>query len=270
MNGIQRRLASAFSNKNKNADLTWFKEKYLKHATPGTTRTYMLDGKKIYYTRPSEFLYALKEIFVEEIYKIDLPSNANILDCGANIGLSVIYLKRQFPKSRVIAFEPDNSNFDLLKKNVHSFELENVELIKKAVWIEDTTLSFSNEGTMGSKIDSNAVNATKVEATRIKNYLNQRIHFLKIDIEGAEYSVLKDISEQLNNVENLFLEYHGTFNQINELTEILNILHKAGFAYYIKEAAEIYKTPFLASTSSNNWEYDIQLNIFCFRRDSSS
>ena len=40
---------------------------------------------------------------------------------------------------------------------------------------------------------------------------------MKLDIEGAEYKVLKDIADNLGNVNNMFIEYHGTFDQNNEL-----------------------------------------------------
>ncbi len=58
----------------------------------------------------------LKEIFIEDIYDQQLPENAYILDCGAHIGLSVIYLKSICPSANIICFEPDNKNFELTSK----------------------------------------------------------------------------------------------------------------------------------------------------------
>ena len=66
-------------------------------------------------------------------------------------------------------------------------------------------------------------------------------------------------------VKALFLEYHGMFDQVRELTEIFQLIQQAGFIYYIKEAAEIYKSPFMASAAVQRPTYDVQLNIFCFR-----
>jgi hypothetical protein len=138
---------------------------------------------------------------------------------------------------------------------------------KEAVWRENTTLDFSSDGTMGSKVEQTASPGTgKVKATRLKDLLNREIDFLKIDIEGAEFPVLKDIKDVLHNVKYMFLEYHGNFSQNNELTEIFHILQSAGFNYYIKEAAEIYTSPFLAATSTLKTIFDVQLNLFCFRK----
>ena len=100
-------------------------------------------------------MHGLNEIFIDEIYKIKLPPNARIIDCGAHIGLSVIYFKRICPTSFITAFEPDEQNFNLLKQNIQSFQLESVDLRKEAVWVANTELNFSNEGSMASKIETN-------------------------------------------------------------------------------------------------------------------
>jgi hypothetical protein len=118
---------------------------------------------------------------------------------------------------------------------------------------------------MSSKINVNSGLPTKtVRAIRLRDLLSEEVDFLKIDIEGAEYAVLKDIRESLLNVKNLFVEYHGNFNQSRELTDMLTWINEQGFSYYIKEAAPVYTTPFQREIRSV-YEYDVQLNIFCFR-----
>ena len=54
---------------------------------------------------------------------------------------------------------------------------------------------------------------TKVKTVRLKNFLHRSIDFLKIDIEGAEYEVLKDCEEFLFNVDKIFVEYHSIYNE---------------------------------------------------------
>jgi FkbM family methyltransferase len=39
-----------------------------------------------------------------------------IIDAGANIGLSIIYFKKKYPNSKIVAFEPDKLIFNILKK----------------------------------------------------------------------------------------------------------------------------------------------------------
>ena len=74
-----------------------------------------------------------------------------------------------------------------------------------------------------------------VKCVRLKDLLNEEIDFLKIDIEGAEFAVLKDCSDNLKNIKNLFVEYHGKYDEMFKLNEILEILLQNNFKYYIKE-----------------------------------
>jgi len=93
--------------------------------------------------------------------------------------------------------------------------------------------------------------------------INERIGFLKLDIEGAEYEVLKDIEDKLFLIDNIFIEYHGSFEQNSELINILLILRSSQFKFYIKEATPVYNTPFHRKISAP--PYDVQLNIFAFK-----
>ncbi|MDB5279445.1 MAG: methyltransferase, FkbM family domain protein [Ferruginibacter sp.] len=264
-NGISLNLKRLASNPYKKINLNWFKIKYYKHLPAGKTKTHLLFGKSLYFTDSIQLVNGLEEIFIEEMYRQELIANPFIIDCGANIGLSVIYMKRLYPDAEIIAFEPDETNFQLLSKNIASFGYSNVHLRKEAIWLENTVLQFSNQGTMTSKIEMEASAGTiDVKAVRLRDLLDREVDFLKIDIEGAEYKVLCDIADKLYQVKNMFLEYHGTFAQNKELTAMFEMISRAGFNYYIKEAATLFDYPF-QRTKKSDIGYDVQLNIFCFR-----
>jgi FkbM family methyltransferase len=265
LQGIRLRMGKIFHNPYRQVNIGPVKKIFLKHLNPGKIRTHRLFGKTIYYYSPTELLHGLHEIFVENIYKQHLPSRPYIIDCGANIGLSVIYMKRLYPQARIIAFEPDERNFSLLEKNICAFGFEQVETRREAVWIENTELQFASEGSMSSRIDMNAADDTiTVKAVRLRDFLDRPVDFLKIDIEGAEYKVMNDIAGQLHFVDHLFLEYHGSFTQNAELAQLLTLLVEKGFSYYIKEATSVYDSP-LELEKRPGIPYDVQLNIFCFR-----
>lgn len=262
--GASKKIKTLWNNPYKKANLNFFYTKYLKHITPDKIHSHLLLNHKTFFYSGPQYLHGIKEIFIDGIYDQAFPENAYILDCGSHIGLSVIYLKSICPSAHIVCFEPDALNFDLLEKNISSHQLKNVEAKNEAIWIENTFLNFIQEGDMASKIGiDSSLNTVSAKAARLKDYLIQKVDFLKVDIEGAEYKVIKDIANSLSEVRNMFVEYHGSFQQNNELLEIFNIILEAGFKFYIKEAAHIYKQPFLRKTSAIH--YDLQLNIFCFR-----
>jgi FkbM family methyltransferase len=266
LRGVRLRIGKIFHNPYRKVNIGPVKKIILKHQNAVQIRTHRLFGCSLFYYSPTELLHGLQEIFIDQIYKQELSSKPFIIDCGANIGLSVIYMKRLYPNARIIAFEPDEKNFQLLKKNVESFGYEDVETRQEAVWTEDTNLQFASEGSMSSRIETeSSKDAISVRAIRLRDILNEPVDFLKIDIEGAEFEVLKDVADRLQHVQHLFLEYHGSFAQNDELAQLFKILAEQGFSYYIKEATSVYKYP-LNPEKTPGMSYDIQLNIFCLRK----
>lgn len=213
------------------------------------------------------FLFMRGEIFESEIYRFQCSKqNPYIIDCGANIGLSVIYFKKLFPDSLILAFEPDENIFNILCKNMVTFDLQGITLSNKALWGMESCVPFYMEGADGGRIDSAKPSQTSfyVDATTLGQYLEKPVDFLKLDIEGAEYNVLEECKNGLVNVERIFLEYHSTHDEPQRLGRILEILTEAGFRYYVEHIGVTSKHPFIRSHTYNN--FDNQLNIYAYRR----
>ena len=224
-------------------------------------------GKPFHFTHGPSFIHSIDELFNDEIYRfISDKKNPYIIDCGANIGLSIAYFKTLYPEAEILAFEPDENIFNTLKKNLASIPNHvNINIEKKAVWKEDTTLEFFSEGALAGSLVTDfgkKNNIIKIQAVDFKKYLNREIDFLKIDIEGAENALIFDIKDKLANVKNLFLEYHGLIGEEQNLGEILNLLKNAGFQYYIRLAAETIRFPFCNEKPRS---FNQQLNILCYR-----
>jgi len=216
------------------------------------------------------FLHSLKEIFIDKTYLFKASNEAPyIIDCGANWGLSVIYFKTLYPKSKIVAFEADKVIYNYLVDNVRTFNYSDVSLINKIVWSEDTVLEFTSDGSLGGSISLLDLNETgksseAVGAISLAGYLkDQKVDFLKIDIEGAEFEVLNSCKEYLTNVEYMFVEYHSSPGKAQMLPELLAIIKAAGFRFYVKEAWNNMRYPFMDNRKKRY--YDIQLNVFCFR-----
>jgi FkbM family methyltransferase len=228
-----------------------------------TTTTLL--GKEIEIVDACSFLGGYYEIFEKKIYQFKAACEQPlIVDCGANIGLSVFFFKTLYPDSKIIAFEPDPQIFNVLQTNIFKLGLTNVELHQKAVWIEEKFIKFCVEGGYSGRIpkpgDEN--NMVQVKTARLKDLLYSQIDFLKIDIEGAETEVIRDCQEQLVNVDHLFIEYHSHQQEKQSLHELLTIVHDAGFRYHILGAFTSQK-PFVDRTTMLGM--DLQLDIFCYR-----
>jgi FkbM family methyltransferase len=210
------------------------------------------------------FIWQFKEIFDDEIYKfLTNIENPVIFDCGANIGLSVLYFKHRFPMSRIKAFEADPEIARILKTNLTSNRIENVEIIDKAVWINDKGVELGIQGADAASLYL-GTNRQTVASIRLADTLCQEeaVHMLKIDIEGAEVDVLIDCAGCLSRVKNLFVEYHSITRDEQRLDKLLNILTTSGFRYYIQSISS-RKQPFIHKKIDHH--IDLKLNIFAFR-----
>jgi len=223
-------------------------------------------GFRCHVADKSSFLSMWDEIFEREIYKFDTENlTPYIVDCGANIGLSCIYLKKRFPKAEIVAFEPDTRIYAILIKNIRSAGLDGIQTINKGLWSSETTKSFYSEGADGGRIatEQDTDGLTTITLERLSGYLEKTVDFLKIDIEGSELEVLKECKQNLKNVEKMFVEYHSFAGKPEGLSEILSILSDAGFTFYIESTGVRSEYPFMKVDTYLG--YDNQLNIFAYR-----
>jgi len=215
-------------------------------------------------------VHSLNELFVDEIYKLKINTpNPYILDCGSNVGLSILYFKSHFPLAKIVGFEPDPAIFDMMKYNLSNHDYKNIELVNKAVWTENGKLFFNATGALGGALDLNQSaevnNKVEVATVRLRDYLlNEKVDLLKIDVEGAEFEILDDCLDVLYNVDNIFIEYHRPRGGSQAIGSYLTKLEDAGFRLYIKEAWNNLPHPFRYDDYSPM--YDLQLNIFGFKK----
>lgn len=225
-------------------------------------------GKPLTVVDGLSFYHSYREIYEEEIYKfLTDKSKPLIIDCGSNVGLSILYLKQLYPESKIIGFEADPDVYKTLQANLQNFGYDDVEIYNKALWKEETTLEFAIEGADGGRVEQNnntaVLNKTvKVPAVRLSNYLSQPVDFLKLDIEGAETAVLKECANCLHQVNNLFVEYHSFWEDHQAINEILSILKKANFRVSI-QSQFASRQPFVKQPLQLGM--DLQLNIFAYR-----
>jgi FkbM family methyltransferase len=210
----------------------------------------------------ASFLGQFREIFVDQSYKfISNNESPVIFDCGANIGISCLYFKSIYPKSKITAFEADGVITQTLKSNLERNNIFDVNIIEAAVWVNNSGIQFSVEGADGGSIQGSS-NMQKVRSIRLKDYIDNCatiIDLLKIDIEGAEGDVILDCNQSLKKVNNIFIEYHSWNHSNQYLSNILKILEDNNFRYYIEGTCG-REQAFCNTAKDKNM--DLQLNIF--------
>jgi FkbM family methyltransferase len=249
--------------KGKNIQLELERVRLFKRLTVGTAHVF---NKPFKFHDGESFVSTYNELFISGIYQFEPSSTSHIiLDCGANMGLSVLYFSLHYPKHTIIAFEPDAQIFAILKENVETFNLKNVVLHQKAVWTRNETLKFYTDGGMGGRIGNEYNNQapTLIEAVPLLDYLTEDVDFLKIDIEGAEDTVLKYCKGNLHKANNIFFEYHNNVKKEQTLHELLAIVKDEGFHYYIKESGTRNR-PFVDQKLFCE-AFDMAINIFCYK-----
>jgi len=138
-------------------------------------------------------IWGVYEPLETELIKKETKEGDVVLDLGANIGYyTLIFAKLVGENGKVFAFEPDPDNFAILKKNIEINGYKNVTLIQKAVSNKagkgKLYLSKYNKGAHAIYDKNDNSKFVEVETIRLDDYFknNNRVDFIKMDIEGAE------------------------------------------------------------------------------------
>src|SRR6185437_8060371 len=128
------------------------------------------------------------------------PAEGDIVwDVGAYAGMTTfMFAKMVGPTGRVIAFEPDDTNFDFLLRNIELHKLENVVPVKAAVSDETGTATFCMDGTMSAGLTKTLAHSDVQHSRTVETLSPEDAcarfdgvpQYIKMDIEGAELSVI--------------------------------------------------------------------------------
>lgn len=189
------------------------------------------------------FYILYKDIFIHRIYHFESQRrDPFILDCGSNIGMSILYFRHVYPQARIIGFEPDPVIFPYLQENIAYNRLKDVELVQAALSAHEGTLTFYSDGKYGSCLGDYAPSNIREEwmkcevpCVRLRDYLTEPLDFMKLNIEGAEWKVLSDSEDRLSQVREMVIEYHHSPELPRTLHKILELLHRQGFEYLVND-----------------------------------
>lgn len=131
-----------------------------------------------------------------------------IIDTGANIGASSVWFSSTFPRSKIIAIEPQKDNFDLLSKNTEN--KTNIKTIHGAMASQCGTIKLFDpgHGEWGYRTNQNGVNPIAEVDTSNLIPANSTPFILKMDIEGAEAEVFSKNTETFEEFPLIIIELH--------------------------------------------------------------
>jgi FkbM family methyltransferase len=191
-------------------------------------------GRRVEYLNRTHALFLVHEVFVGAAYAFRAATpRPVVLDCGANVGMSVLFFKLQHPDARVVAFEPEPAAFARLRRMVEENGLAGVELHEAAVGGEEGTIDFYGEaGSITASADPawGGSEARRVAAVRLSRFVTGPVDFLKLDVEGAEYAVVDDLARTgaLAQVRQAVIEWHEVATEPRGPERLMEVLRGAG------------------------------------------
>jgi FkbM family methyltransferase len=189
-------------------------------------------------------LVVAEEILLEQVYDLTrvpfLPDV--ILDCGAHTGAFTVLAASNFPKSKLISFEPDPANYRWLEKQIRVNRLQ-AEAFHAAVSTADGEALFeAGRGCGGALTEepSSTSNAITVKTWNLTKYIKNlgcvRL-LLKLDVEGAEEKLLPAIVNTLPRDCVVLLETHHGEESWQRLS---TLLEHHGFAVTVTRRRNLY------------------------------
>jgi FkbM family methyltransferase len=156
----------------------------------------------------SDFL-VVNQIYIEreldglkKYFSLFQNQKLKIIDAGANIGLSAVYLSNTLFKSKscsIILIEPDKSNVAIAEINMRLNNIEDFSIENAGLFNKDCYLKIFNDFRDGDKWSlrvEESIEKTSLKSVEIFSLINKyqwsEIDILKIDIEGSERYLLED------------------------------------------------------------------------------
>ena len=194
-----------------------------------------------------DLLCTFEILFLEREYRFRTATRRpRILDCGSNIGLSLLFFKREFPDCEIQAFEPDPRTFALLQRNVERNSLAGIKLHNLAVGNSAGLRNFFHDPSHPGSVCMSVLPAgglpacEEVQAARLSDFVYEETAFLKLDIEGAELEVIQDLAERkkLRLIRAMVVEIHpGLFPGRDIFPQLRTLLEEHGFLWEIRSGS---------------------------------
>ena len=208
-------------------------------ATPGTMRFL---GRRIAYPNQAHAVFLVHELFVNGAYAFEASGRApRVIDAGANIGMAVVFFKALYPDAVVTAYEPDPDTFAMLTRTVADNAMRGVELVNAAVGERVGAATLYTDADPSGSITASFDRAwggpvgRPVRVVRLSDEIDGPVDFLKLDVEGAEYGVVRDLvaTGRIAMIREAVIEFHPVESEPDGLSAMARALGAAGMTVTI-------------------------------------
>ena len=164
-----------------------------------------------------------EDICVRGIYdsvrKAGLTDVRQVVDLGANVGVSARLWAHLFPQTRITAVEPDQSNFEMCRRNASPDE-DRITLIRGfaagqsgSAYLDPGAQACTHKMVSEPQTESTAIPAYTMADILELGKVTGDIDLLKCDIEGSEQQLFADCAGWIGRVRHMMIELHPPYSK---------------------------------------------------------
>ncbi len=167
-------------------------------------------------------LYTLREVFVKKIY--GSVSGMQVIDIGAWVGDTAIYFARK--NELVVGLEPVKEFYEYFKQNIRLNNLDSrVVPLHAAYSLSNRYVKILEDG-LKSRIHPKGETVTAINLRDIIEKYNMDNVFLKVDCEGCEYELIRELPEVKDYISSIAIEVH---KHLGDSSMVIKELESNGF-----------------------------------------
>ncbi|MBF0166684.1 MAG: FkbM family methyltransferase [Alphaproteobacteria bacterium] len=231
----------------------------------------------VMYTRSDMYIGKSLELYGEyseseiQLFKLLVKPGNIVVEAGANMGGLTLPLARLVgPKGRVFAFEPQRAMFYLLSGTLALNAIMNVDAFRacagKAGGVAGIPVhGYALSGNLGnvSMKEANAPGTEPVPVIAIDSLKLNKLHFIKIDVEGAEAEVLEGARETIARCRPLiYLEN----NEREKSPNLIGLIDSLGYRAWW-HLAPLFNPDNFNKNPQNAFGNTITINLLCIPKE---
>ena len=178
--------------------------------------------------------------------EFEIKLNDIIVDIGAHVGYFTLIATKNASLGKIYSIEPHKESFEILKKNLLLNNITNVNAFNVAITKSTgkTRLYIDKDNQIGNTIikNENHNESEYVDSFSLKDFVSnnniEKIDFLKIDCEGAEFEIFLNLEKELlKKINRISAEIHE-YDNINSINELKEFFEKNNFSVKISKILE--------------------------------